>query len=308
MTAGEFSSIILFLARGKKSSVAERGCPIRKPTNCWILALAASWSGLARFAWIDRRPPLTPARSNSPPNGPRRRRGSKRVAGSEGAWRGTLPAAWTIRLRCLPTAAQAHAVWPRGDVSRATDQLALDRPAGGPADASHPSPESVCLHRGQHAGRGRCRRRGGPRRRRPQCGPVGPPKRPDFRAAGRARFVGLPKTRDALSAGNCERGNRYHAIVLDPPSYGHGPQGETWKLSSDLFPLLTDCRRLLTDDPAFVLLTCHSPGYGPAEVGACLQDSIFGRCTSQVEARSLNLRTAAGRRLSAGALARWPRR
>ncbi len=102
------------------------------------------------------------------------------------------------------------------------------------------------------------------------------------------------------------RQNRYHAIVLDPPSYGHGPKGERWKLTSDLLPLLTECRELLTDDPAFVLLTCHSPGFGPAEAGACVQESLFGHCTSQVVAQSLRLRTADGRRLAAGTVVQWP--
>ena len=102
------------------------------------------------------------------------------------------------------------------------------------------------------------------------------------------------------------RGNRYQAIVLDPPSYGHGPKGETWQLSTDLMPLLSDCRRLLSDDPAFLVLTCHSSSYGPAEVGACLQESMFGRCSSQVEAMDLSLRTEDGRELPAGVVGRWP--
>lgn len=102
------------------------------------------------------------------------------------------------------------------------------------------------------------------------------------------------------------RGAQYDAVILDPPSYGHGPKGQTWKLASDLMPLLADCRRLLSDRPAFVLLTCHSPGYGPAELGACLQETLFGRCSHQVDARPLTISTADGRRLHAGAVARWP--
>jgi 23S rRNA (cytosine1962-C5)-methyltransferase len=104
------------------------------------------------------------------------------------------------------------------------------------------------------------------------------------------------------------QGQQYHALILDPPSYGHGPKGEAWKLSSHLLPLLADCRRLLSDDPAFVLLTAHSPGFGPAELGACLQESMFGRCASGVAARPLRLRTADGRTLRAGTVARWPER
>jgi 23S rRNA (cytosine1962-C5)-methyltransferase len=101
------------------------------------------------------------------------------------------------------------------------------------------------------------------------------------------------------------RGRQYHGLILDPPSYGHGPNGECWKLAADLMPLLADCRRLLFGQGAFVLLTCHSPAFGPAELAACLQQALFGHCSSQVEARRLNLQPADGRRLSSGTMARW---
>jgi 23S rRNA (cytosine1962-C5)-methyltransferase len=104
------------------------------------------------------------------------------------------------------------------------------------------------------------------------------------------------------------RGQRYDALILDPPSYGHGPHGEAWRLDTDLMPLLADCRSLLADDAAFALLSCHSPGFGPAEVGACLQEALLGRCSSDVEAQRLFVHTADGRRLSAGVAARWSRR
>ena len=78
------------------------------------------------------------------------------------------------------------------------------------------------------------------------------------------------------------RGNSYHGIILDPPSYGHGPKGQSWTLTRDLMPLLGDCRRLLASERLFVLLTCHSAGWGPAEVSAALEDSIFGHCQTGV--------------------------
>ena len=97
-----------------------------------------------------------------------------------------------------------------------------------------------------------------------------------------------------------KRGNRYDAIILDPPSYGHGPKGEVWKLSNDLMPLLDRCKQLLSAHPIFVLLTCHSPSFGPAEVGACLQQAIFGHCQGRTETFPLNLTTDSGGRLPAG--------
>jgi len=102
------------------------------------------------------------------------------------------------------------------------------------------------------------------------------------------------------------RGSQYDAVVLDPPSYGHGPKGETWKISGDLMPLLTMCGELTRRRRAFVLLTCHSTGWGPAELEAMLADAVFGSCQSGVLARSLVLRAEDGRVLPCGFVARWP--
>ena len=59
------------------------------------------------------------------------------------------------------------------------------------------------------------------------------------------------------------RGNRYDAIVLDPPSFGRGPKGEVWKLTRDLPPLLDLCRQVLSDSPVAVVLSTHTPGMTP---------------------------------------------
>lgn len=56
-----------------------------------------------------------------------------------------------------------------------------------------------------------------------------------------------------------KRGNRYDAIILDPPAFGRGGNGKTWKLSHDLPKMLSCLPRILSDKPLFVLLTCHDP-------------------------------------------------
>ena len=55
------------------------------------------------------------------------------------------------------------------------------------------------------------------------------------------------------------RKQHYDGLILDPPSYGHGPTGEVWKLDEHLPELLSVCRELLGPQPRFALLTCHSP-------------------------------------------------
>jgi 23S rRNA (cytosine1962-C5)-methyltransferase len=103
-----------------------------------------------------------------------------------------------------------------------------------------------------------------------------------------------------------KRGNRYDAVILDPPTYGHGPKGEEWQIKRDLLPLLEVCGELVERRPKFVLLTCHTPGIGPAELSAYLADGIFGHCGQPPRTGELALETADGRRLPSGVFARWP--
>ncbi|HEY2759098.1 MAG TPA: class I SAM-dependent methyltransferase, partial [Pirellulales bacterium] len=60
-----------------------------------------------------------------------------------------------------------------------------------------------------------------------------------------------------------KRGQQYDAIILDPPTYGHGAGGEVWKLDSHLPELLAMCKELIGPSPNFVILTCHSAPYDP---------------------------------------------
>jgi 23S rRNA (cytosine1962-C5)-methyltransferase len=103
-----------------------------------------------------------------------------------------------------------------------------------------------------------------------------------------------------------KRGNRYDAVILDPPTYGHGPKGEPWKIGEHLLPLLQLCGELTAEHRAFVLLTCHTPGIGSPELAAYLAEGIFGQCNQPNATGDLCLQTADGRRLSSGNFARWP--
>ena len=116
-------------------------------------------------------------------------------------------------------------------------------------------------------------------------------------------------TEDALKFCQREvkRGNQYDAVILDPPSYGHGPQGEVWKIGEHLLPLLKLCGQLTADNRALVLVTCHSPGIGPAELAAYLSDGIFGHCGPPPATGELFLESSDGRRLPSGVFARWPK-
>lgn len=57
------------------------------------------------------------------------------------------------------------------------------------------------------------------------------------------------------------RGNRYDAIILDPPTFGRGSKGELFKIEEHIRGILRQCRELLSNDPLFVILSCHTPGF-----------------------------------------------
>ncbi len=69
-----------------------------------------------------------------------------------------------------------------------------------------------------------------------------------------------------FAAREVRRARRYHTIVLDPPAYGHGPEGNAWRLQRDLWPLLEDCLRLTGDADFRILVTGHSPQVGSEDV------------------------------------------
>lgn len=102
------------------------------------------------------------------------------------------------------------------------------------------------------------------------------------------------------------RGARYDAVVLDPPSYGHGAKGEPWRLAGDLLPLLADIGKLVDKRPRFVLLTCHTPGVGPAELAAYLSEGIFGGCSQAPRSAAMQLVDSQRRALPSGLAASWP--
>lgn len=56
------------------------------------------------------------------------------------------------------------------------------------------------------------------------------------------------------------RGRKYDAIIMDPPSYGRGPSGEVWKIEDELYPLIEECIKILSDKPLFFLINSYTTG------------------------------------------------
>lgn len=70
------------------------------------------------------------------------------------------------------------------------------------------------------------------------------------------------------------RGNLYNGLILDPPAYGHGPNGEKWKLDELLFELLSDCSKIVASENSFVVLNLYSNGYSALLAKTALQKAF----------------------------------
>jgi 23S rRNA (cytosine1962-C5)-methyltransferase len=95
------------------------------------------------------------------------------------------------------------------------------------------------------------------------------------------------------------RERRYDGVVLDPPTYGHGPDGGAWRLAEDLVPLLAAIRPLLAPGPWFVACTAHAAGMPPGRLAAAVGEALAPGA-GVLRVLDLSLEAASGARLSAG--------
>ena len=88
------------------------------------------------------------------------------------------------------------------------------------------------------------------------------------------------------------RGNRYDAVIMDPPSYGRGPSGEIWKYEDDISDLVNACTDILSDDPLFFALNSYTTGISPSASGYLLSCAMSGYA-GKVSADEIGLTVAA---------------
>lgn len=101
------------------------------------------------------------------------------------------------------------------------------------------------------------------------------------------------------------RGNRYDAIIMDPPSYGRGPKGETWKLENNIHSLIKLCKQLLSNQPLFFLINSYTTGLQPA-VLAYMLGTELKQLHGSVEAQEIGMPVSSnGLVLPCGASGRW---
>ena len=95
------------------------------------------------------------------------------------------------------------------------------------------------------------------------------------------------------------RGNRYDAIIMDPPSYGRGPGGEIWKIESELYDFVSLCAGVLSDHPLFFLINSYTTGLQSMVLSNILTLLFGGR--GKVEAYEVGIQTEEGIPLPCGA-------
>ncbi|MBO4979546.1 MAG: class I SAM-dependent methyltransferase [Clostridia bacterium] len=103
-----------------------------------------------------------------------------------------------------------------------------------------------------------------------------------------------------------KRGNRYDAIIMDPPSYGRGPSGEVWKIEDSIDEFVTLVSSVLSDEPLFFLLNSYTTGLSPLTMSYILQLRVCRRFGGKTEAGELALPVKqTGGFLPCGASVRW---
>jgi 23S rRNA (cytosine1962-C5)-methyltransferase len=103
-----------------------------------------------------------------------------------------------------------------------------------------------------------------------------------------------------FAAREVRRGRRYDGIMLDPPKFGRGPDGEVWRIEDHLAGLLTHCRALLDTDSKFLVLTVYAVRMSAIAIGELLRQATadlggrveIGEMAVREEARGLLLPTA----------------
>ena len=85
------------------------------------------------------------------------------------------------------------------------------------------------------------------------------------------------------------RGNKYDAIIMDPPSYGRGPKGELWKIEESIFPFIQLTSEILSDDALFFLVNSYTTGLQPAVLSYMINLAIVNKFGGHVTASEIGL-------------------
>ncbi len=105
-----------------------------------------------------------------------------------------------------------------------------------------------------------------------------------------------------------KRGRKYDAIIMDPPSFGHGPKDELWKIEESFLELMNLCKQILSEKPLFVVINGYTAGYSPITYENNLKEMMDGN-DGVIEIGELAIEeSSSARLLPCGIFARWQRK
>jgi 23S rRNA (cytosine1962-C5)-methyltransferase len=99
-----------------------------------------------------------------------------------------------------------------------------------------------------------------------------------------------------------KRGNKYHGIILDPPAFGHGPDGEKWKLEDNISEMMKNVLQLLNEEEHFLILNAYSLGFSSLILENLVQQNFKAQ---NLEIGELYLQDNFNKKLPLGAFARF---
>lgn len=99
-----------------------------------------------------------------------------------------------------------------------------------------------------------------------------------------------------------KRNSLYDGILLDPPTFGRGSQGEVFKIEKDIVPLLELCGELLSKKPLFVIFSCHTPGFTPLGMRHLLGQALP---KGHIEVGEMALHSPGTFSIPSGSFAKW---
>ncbi|WXR60618.1 class I SAM-dependent methyltransferase [Peptostreptococcaceae bacterium AGR-M142] len=104
------------------------------------------------------------------------------------------------------------------------------------------------------------------------------------------------------------RGRKYDAIIMDPPSYGRGPNGEVWKIEDEIYKLVKLCMDVLSDDPLFFLINSYTSGFSPYVMENILKLTVGNKFEGNIYSGEVGIpSTKKDLVLPCGIFARWER-
>lgn len=102
------------------------------------------------------------------------------------------------------------------------------------------------------------------------------------------------------------RGNKYDGIIMDPPVYGHGPNGEVWSIEKDLYDLIEKCIKVLSEKPTFIVINCYTGGISPLSLQNLMHMSIGKVFKGNITCEEIGLPIkSSGLVLPCGITGRW---